>query len=329
MTPKLICLTPVRNEAWILDRFLKCASLWADKIIIADQGSTDGSIEIAKRYDKVIFIDNKTDGDFNEMQMRAPLFEAAKQIEGSKILIGLDADELLTPNFDSPEWDTIRNAKPGTILSFPIHNLLPNGTYWTLGDIYCGYVDDGTPYETGLVHSPRMILPSGHDILLCHDICLLHYKYMDTSRMKDRNRWYQCFELINNENPPIGIFRRYHHLEAIPLSQHHPWPEWWKERYEKHNVEITSVLHHSEQRWNRQILEYFNQYGASHFRHLNIWDVNWDERAEQLDFKHDKSFKDPRHKWEKAVNRWLINTQNKQHKTSVHLLEKLMKKIYR
>ena len=82
MTPKLICLPPVLNEAWILERFIKCASLWADHIIIADQGSTDGSVEIAKRYEKVIFIDNQTDGDFNEMKMRAPLFEAANKIEG-------------------------------------------------------------------------------------------------------------------------------------------------------------------------------------------------------------------------------------------------------
>lgn len=329
MTPKLICLTPVLNEAWILDRFLKCASLWADHIIIADQGSTDGSVEIAKQYDKVIFIDNKSDGDFNEMQMRTPLFEAAKKIDGPKIYIGLDADEILTPNFDSPEWDTIRNAKPGTVLSFPIHNLLPDGRYWTLGDIYCGYVDDGTPYSTGLVHSPRMILPPNHDILLCHDISLLHYKYMDTNRMKDRNRWYQCFELINNENAPIGIFRRYHHLETIPLNQYKTWPNWWIDGYKQYKLEITSVLHNSEQRWNLKILEYFNKYGASHFRHLNIWDINWDEKAEQLGINHEKSFKDPRLKWEKAVNRWLISTQNKQQKTSVHLLEKLLMKIYK
>lgn len=329
MQPKLICLTPVRNEAWILDRFLRCACLWADHIIIADQGSTDGSVEIAKQYDKVLFIDNKCDGDFNEMQMRAPLFEAAKQIEGPKIFIGLDADEMLTPNFNSPEWETIRNAKPGTIISFPIYNLLPKGKYWNFGDIYCGYVDDGTPYKTGLVHSPRMILPPNHDVLLCHDICLLHYKFMDMERMKDRNRWYQCFELINKENEPIPIFRRYHHLESIPPNQHQLWPSWWKDEYHKKGIEITSVLHHPEQRWNKQIIDYFRTYGTKHFRHLNIWDVNWDDKANALGIEHEKSFKDPRHKWEKAINRWLINTQDKQEKTSVHLIEKILKFIYK
>ncbi|MDR1737564.1 MAG: hypothetical protein LBR66_01915 [Candidatus Symbiothrix sp.] len=28
MKPAIICLTPVKNEAWILDRFLTAASLW-------------------------------------------------------------------------------------------------------------------------------------------------------------------------------------------------------------------------------------------------------------------------------------------------------------
>lgn len=40
--PIINYLTPVRNEVWILDRFLKAASFWADHIIIADQMSTDG-----------------------------------------------------------------------------------------------------------------------------------------------------------------------------------------------------------------------------------------------------------------------------------------------
>ena len=30
--PKIICLTPVKNEEWILRRFLRLASLWADHI---------------------------------------------------------------------------------------------------------------------------------------------------------------------------------------------------------------------------------------------------------------------------------------------------------
>lgn len=329
MTPKLICLTSVLNEAWFLDRFLQCASLWADHIIIGDQGSTDGSAEIAQRYEKVIFFENKRTGEMNEGEYRTPLFEKARQIEGPKILITLDADEILTPNFDSPEWNTIRNAKPGTILSLPIHNLLPNGTYWAFGECYTGYVDDGEPFRKGIIHAPRTIVPDGHDVLICQEVCVLHYKFMDSTRMMDRNRWYQCFELVHKLSYPVSIFRRYHQIDSIPLNQRQPWPERWQDGYAKYGIEITSVLHCFNPMWNKQIVAYMNEYGTKYFRHLNIWDVNWNEKADALGIQHDKSFKDPRHLWEKAINRWLINTQSRQSKPIVRLLEKILKFLYR
>lgn len=329
MYPKLICLTSVLNEAWILNRFIQCASLWADFIIIGDQGSTDGSQEIAKKYEKVIFIENKRTGEMNEGNYRTPLFERARQIEGPKILITLDADEILTPNFNSPEWNTIRSAKPGTVISLPIHNLLPNGTYWAFGEIYTGCVDNGEPFSRGVIHAPRTIISKGCDILKCHDICLLHYKYMDWERMLDRNRWYQCFEKVHNLSSPVSIYRRYHQLDTIPYNRRMPCPQYWFEGYAKYGIEITSVLHQFNPMWDKQILTYMEKHGAAFFRHLNIWDVNWEEKAQQLGVVHEQSFKDPRRKWEKAVNRWLINTQNKQQKNLVHLIEKLLIIIYK
>jgi hypothetical protein len=32
----VICIVPVKNEAWILGNFLTCAQKWADHIIVAD-----------------------------------------------------------------------------------------------------------------------------------------------------------------------------------------------------------------------------------------------------------------------------------------------------
>ena len=42
--PKIIVVTPIKNEDWILDRFLSVTSQFADLIIIADQNSTDKSM---------------------------------------------------------------------------------------------------------------------------------------------------------------------------------------------------------------------------------------------------------------------------------------------
>ena len=47
--PTVIVICAVRNEAWILPRFLAVASHIADHIIVADQGSTDGSRDICRR----------------------------------------------------------------------------------------------------------------------------------------------------------------------------------------------------------------------------------------------------------------------------------------
>src|ERR1041384_653068 len=84
--PTIICLTPVKNEAWILDRFIQCASVWADHIVIADQGSTDGSREIASKYRKVTLIDNSSP-TYNESERQKTLLSAARRFPGPRLLI--------------------------------------------------------------------------------------------------------------------------------------------------------------------------------------------------------------------------------------------------
>ena len=116
--PLLICMTPVRNEAWVLHAFLKATSLWADYIIIADQMSIDGSREIALSYPKVILIENNNP-DFNEAERQKLLIDKAREIKGDKILFGLDADEIFSANFQETEdWNKILTSKPGDVFWF-------------------------------------------------------------------------------------------------------------------------------------------------------------------------------------------------------------------
>jgi hypothetical protein len=53
MAPQRICLNPTRNEAWIIKPFLAAALSWADRVILADHGSTDGTLEILQNTPKV------------------------------------------------------------------------------------------------------------------------------------------------------------------------------------------------------------------------------------------------------------------------------------
>ena len=159
--PNIICLTPIKNESWILDRFLKCASLWADYIIIADQQSNDGSREIVYRYPKVKLIDNSSTS-FNEPERQALLINTAREIPEPRLLVALDADEFLTANFmTSPEWAAALEAPRGTIIRFQRSELLPSLSACWLPAIHFPYafMDDGSPHIGQKIHSPRVPTP--------------------------------------------------------------------------------------------------------------------------------------------------------------------------
>ena len=144
----VICLTPVKNESWILEKFLTATSLWADHIILADQNSDDGSREIAKKFPKVILLTNNGIG-FNEFERQTLLINEARKIPGKKLLISLDADEILSGNFaNSSEWNKIKQAPIGTVVKMRKANILPNLTkYWLSDFLVTGLMDDGTPYN--------------------------------------------------------------------------------------------------------------------------------------------------------------------------------------
>ena len=162
--PTLICLTPVRNEEWILERFLRCASLWADLIIVADQGSTDRSVQIARGFPKVHIVENRGQG-YDESERQELLIRTARElVPGRKFLLALDADELLTSNYaSSAEWARLAAAVPGTVVRFRWVNLMPDmKRAWLSRSAFAwGFMDDGTPHRGKKVHSVRVPMPEG------------------------------------------------------------------------------------------------------------------------------------------------------------------------
>ena len=329
--PVIICLTPVKNEAWILDRFLQAASCWADHIIISDQGSTDGSIAIAKKYSKVILLENEELPYFDEYLMRKPLFDAARNIEGNRILISLDADELLTPNWDySQEWKTLMNAPKSTILELPRINIMPDfDFYWNDMFVNCGYIDDGAEYTTpALIHTPRSMESVLSDKIYFKEIGILHFQYTDWNRMSCKQSWYQCFELIKKINKPVAIFRRYHHMYTLDSSTLKPVPARWSEEYAKYGIDITSVCHQSFLPWEKTILDYMNEFGVPYFRHLNIWIIPWCQIAVKWNYPDPEKYKDPRNIFDKLINKWLIRTQNRHGRQWVKIMDKVISLFY-
>ncbi len=86
---KLSAIVPVRNAEDLIGDCLKSIS-WADEIIVADDGSEDKTVEIAKKYKKARIID--VSGSFSDRRN-----QAVKKAKGEWFLI-VDADERVSPS---------------------------------------------------------------------------------------------------------------------------------------------------------------------------------------------------------------------------------------
>lgn len=298
--PLVICLTPVKNEAWILDRFIQCASLWADHIIIADQMSTDGSREIALKYPKVVLVDNPIVGDFDEYRMRNILFEKGREFNGEKVFIVLDADEILSNDFlESKDWMNIKSAKKGDYFSIDLINLEPNlEYYWQASRLNRIYIDDGTPYKADIIHTAHIPISPNGTYKHLSKTKIIHYQYTDWQRMQSKHRWYQCYELLTRTHlHPISIFRIYHHMYGLPISQFQPLNPEWFDFYEKKGINMFSITKESSYYWDKKVEEYFEKYGTQYFTSLNIW-----ENAT-------RNYPDPRNSMQKMLHRYLLWSQ--------------------
>jgi Glycosyl transferase family 2 len=324
----IICLTPVKNEAWILDRFIKCTSLWADYIIIADQHSTDQSRQIALRYDRVILVENKS-STFNEPERQKLLIAEARKLPEPRLLITLDADEILTANcLNSPEWNTLLQAHTGTVIRFQRAELLPDLTsYWMPNEEFAwGFMDDGSEHFGKKIHSPRLPIPTQVPTISLRDIKVLHYQYTNWERMQSKHRWYQCWERLNySQKSAIDIYRRYHHMDSLVKEQIYSLPKEWLAGYEQQGIDMTSIYQEPQFWWDQQVLELLDKHGTKIFSREAIWDVDWSALAQKFNGKQLSCYRDPRNFLDKLIHRWLKKTQTQPSKLSTRFCDRFLK----
>lgn len=329
--PTLFCLTPVKDEAWILERFLACASTWADHIVIADQGSTDGSAEIAEAHPKVTFVHNASPG-YDEGARQRLLIETARGIPaaGRRVLLALDADEFLSANWsESTDWEQVCAAPSGTVLTFKWMNVAPGFERgWPSAEpIPFGFVDNGTPHDGGVIHSWRLPTPEGAPVTHLDDLVVLHYQYTDWARMRSKQRWYQCWERLRYpEKRPITLYRQYHHMDAAVQTARPMQPEWLA-GYESAGIDMQTVEEAPYYWWDEELVNLFDEHGVEPFRRLNVWEVDWGDLARQMGRSVDGALKDPRSPFERTVHRWLARTQPLSAALPVRAVQRLLKPL--
>lgn len=282
--PTVVCVAAVKNEAWIMERFLTCASLWADHIIVADQSSSDGTRDIARRFPRVELIDNPGIG-WDERPRRQLLLDAARRIPGPRVIVMLDADEVLSAEvLSDPEWDEALRQPPGTPLVFGRLDLGPRpGTYLydceaDRGDVFrLGLVDDGAGVaDTLVVHGERLPAGNGRPFRL-RRVRMLHYQFCDPARTTSKHRWYRCFERVRfPEKSLVAIHRTYDWMERYPLRERRVDPGCYA-GYTERGIDMHAIRIEGTYWWDWEVLRLFAVHGLECFRGLDVWDVDWEE----------------------------------------------------
>ena len=172
------------NEADRIERGLKSVAGWADEIIVFDSGSTDNTVEIARRYTDKVFV---TDWPGYGPQKQRALEKAT-----CDWVFSLDADEELTPELrcdidralnDDPDADAYRTPWAVTIfgkrLDFGRSARAPKRLFRR----------QGARFSDHQVHE-HVILPKGNNKVKTLKGRLIHYTHRDFGHYLEKSARY-------------------------------------------------------------------------------------------------------------------------------------------
>lgn len=328
--PTIVVITPVRNEAWVLDAFLTCTSSWADRIIVADQHSTDGSREIAQKYEKVTLVENDA-LEMNQAAARMLLFQEVDKINGDKIVFALDADEFLSAGFEKTEgWKRILNSKTNEIFCFKWQNLYGDFKH-TIPDI--GYMEWGCHFapivslleaysqcEDRAVHEMRIpCLPETEATYIqVPDIRFVHLARLNLIRQKNKEDFYQVSSVakLKKRMSGVSLFRMYNRVYPSNCLEE----EVLLYNVGEH-VDARSLLRMGDvgQYYIDEMVQVFQREGTGEFLKLCIWDNPYLKSAginPRIPLKY---------RW---LHSYLRKTQPKSDSRIIRLLDMLLKRLY-
>lgn len=330
--PTIVVVTPVRNEAWVLDAFLTCTSSWADYIILADQHSDDGTREIAQKYEKVILIDNPTQ-EWYEYLCRTKLLEEAAKIPGDKVIFGLDADEFLSEGFENTaSWNKIMNAKGNQIFCFNWLNLFDNFSTaeytkmhfeWAAHfDPALAFVEEYRTREKHAVHCSRVpcLETERCQYINVDDLWVVHLAKLNHEKMRQKFDFYQVTWVDKNKekDDPIGMYRGYNKYYPDKLS-YLDVPVRLCRMGDPKDYSFLVKSSDYGKHYVDEMLKVFEREGTDKFLKLCIWDNPYLKAAginPRIPLKY------------RLLHSYLRKTQSKSDNRLVRFLDKILKRFY-
>ena len=296
-----IVVTPVKNESWILSLTLACHSLWADKIIVADQKSDDNTREICLQFPKVQLIKNDST-QFNEAERRQILLNEVRKNNKNALIFALDADEILSAEaLDNSFWQELsKKIHPGMSISmqwmqlwdgFETYN---NSKTWRDKKVFAYYDDGVSNFGKGLMHLPRVPDSYLDNFIDIETPKVLHFQFVNLNRSQAKQRYYQVLDKVigrvKNDfknNFIYGVTKQKPKLLPIPKK----WLAGYLERGINFSYDKKENTY-----WNKEIIKYFLKHTSKEFKWLDIWDIDWKKETERLNLLNTGQgpFADPR-----------------------------------
>ena len=299
--------------------------------MVADQQSSDGTLELLQATPGAEVVINESPV-FDEAHRQKILLDRARQFEGRRILIGLDADEALSANcLESKEWKQIEDAEPGTILRFRWVNILPGfKEAWIpptrIRRWFCGrrlrLHADGASIAPGFRTRPTRRSSTWMKLSCCtSSIVAWERMIRSTAGIRPGNIW------KHQQKGPLEIFREYNDMYGSwDKSEIHPLRPEWLEGYDRAGIDFRSLQSEPVTWWDREIVEMLREHGPERFRRIAIWNEDWNAIAGRIG-TNGADLSDPRSVWEKLIHRALKATQKHRGNWGVRGFEHILRRL--
>lgn len=287
-----IVLMPVKNEDWVLNFTLDTISKFSKKIIIADNNSSDSSIEISKKYNADIIQNNSK---FHNNIVRSQLLSYSREKYGSNNLIMfIDADEFISPVEFYKNLNFIKSFKKGTIFYSPWIQMWKSTKYyradksvWNPKNNFKPFMfldSDDLSFEDKIVindHTSRVPTNSNSKYVKL-DFPLIHLQFANWQRSQIKQVWYECNELIFGINPE-DINNKYKNSILDEKVKKKSIRKRWLKNLDLTKIKIDEELVNN---WYYQEVKiFFQEYGVDFFKDLNIWDLKVVQELLKKEFK--------------------------------------------
>lgn len=274
---KIIVATPIKNEEWVLPSTLQNFSSFADHVIFADQKSEDKTREVCSTFDKVKVLPNNFIGYTNEV--RWMLLDEARKIPGNNLIICLDADEQMSPDFiEEIKLHLSKRKERGSVGFYAkwLQVYETDTTYRADGPwkenykTFAFYDDRSIDYKHDYITQEHIDRIPKTDYIVKLDTPILHLQWLAKKRSEIKQAVYMCTERTEKWDPK-KTNNRYavaKFLKNLPLEKIKP--EWLNGIYfptkeERGRYDPVKL---------QDIMKMFDMYGCSFFEPLEIWHIS-------------------------------------------------------